>query len=300
MKARIFLMLLLAATCMAGQAQKKKGGKAKKADINVLAAVEADSLKPVDARIYSYAQGVLFGESLREYIVKQLGIDSTYIPTVVEYFTNPMTEEEAKLQRAKTAGQQISEQNRKSILPMINFQATGMRDSNFADETEYCRALAQQVMRKPTDISVDSAKALVNQQNAYFNAKYKAKNEAYLVENAKTPGVKTTESGIQYVILQEGNGPKPAADAKVKCHYEGKLIDGTVFDSSYERGEPAVFPLKGVIKGWQEILQMMPEGSKWRVTIPQELAYGGRGGGSQIPPYSTLTFDILLIKADAK
>ena len=165
---------------------------------------------------------------------------------------------------------------------------------------EFCRALAQQVMRKPTDISVDSAKALVNQQNAYFNAKYKAQNEAYLVENAKKEGVMKTESGLQYEILIEGNGPKPTADSKVLCHYEGKFIDGTVFDSSYDRGEPATFPVKGVIKGWQEILQMMPEGSKWRVTIPQELAYGGRGAGSQIPPYSTLTFEMFLIKADAK
>ena len=293
MKGKIFLTLILAAVCLGMQAQKKKPSSAPVAAV-------ADSVEPVDAMLYSYAQGVLFGESLRDHIIQRLGVDSMYLSTVVDYFTNPMTEEKAKLQYAITAGQQIADQNRKSIIPMINFQATGSRDVHFADEAEYCRALGQQVLRQPTDISVDSAKALVNQQNAYFNAKYKAKNEAYLVENAKNPEVKTTPSGIQYVIKAQGKGPIPTADSKVLCHYEGKLIDGTVFDSSYNRGEPAKFAVKGVIKGWQEILQMMPEGSHWVVTIPQELAYGGRGAGQQIPPYSTLTFDMILVKADAK
>lgn len=300
MKSRICFILLASCIALGVQAQKKNLKFTKKAVKTAVLPAAADSLKPVDAMLYSYAQGVLFGESLREHIVTRLGVDSTYLPTVVDYFTNPMTGEKAKLQYAITAGQQIADQNRKSIIPMLNYQATGSRDTTFAIESEYCRALAQQVLRQPTELSVDSAKALVNQQKAYFNAKYKAANKVYLVENAKKPGVKKTESGIQYEILTEGNGPKPTADSKVLCHYEGKLIDGTVFDSSYDRGEPATFPVKGVIKGWQEILQMMPQGSKWRVVIPQELAYGDRGAGQQIPPYSTLIFEMELIKADAK
>lgn len=118
---------------------------------------------------------------------------------------------------------------------------------------------------------------------------------AFLEENAKRPEVTTLESGLQYEVLKEGDGPKPNADDEVKVHYHGTLIDGTIFDSSVERGEPTTFPLNRVIKGWTEILQHMPAGSKWRVFIPYDLAYGDRGAGPQIKPYSTLIFEIELL-----
>lgn len=114
-------------------------------------------------------------------------------------------------------------------------------------------------------------------------------------ENAKNPNVKTTESGLQYEIIKEGDGATPSADDKVIAHYEGTLIDGTKFDSSYDRGEPATFPVNGVIKGWQEALQMMKEGGKWRVVIPGSLAYGPQGAGDKIGPNETLVFTIELI-----
>lgn len=123
----------------------------------------------------------------------------------------------------------------------------------------------------------------------------RADGEKYLADNAKKEGVIVTESGLQYEILTPALGQKPKATDTVTCHYEGRLIDGTVFDSSYRRGEPASFPLQGVIAGWTEGLQLMAVGSKFRFTIPFQLGYGARGAGGSIPPYATLIFDVELI-----
>ncbi|MDO6489824.1 MULTISPECIES: FKBP-type peptidyl-prolyl cis-trans isomerase [unclassified Cellulophaga] len=123
----------------------------------------------------------------------------------------------------------------------------------------------------------------------------RAEGENFLAKNAKREGIKTTESGLQYEILTPADGTKPTADDKVEVHYEGKLIDGTIFDSSMQRGESIVFGVSQVIKGWTEALQLMSVGSKYRVYIPQELAYGERGAGGQIPPYAALIFDVELI-----
>jgi len=119
--------------------------------------------------------------------------------------------------------------------------------------------------------------------------------ETFLEENRLKAGVNVTASGLQYRVLKQGTGPKPSATDKVKVHYEGKLIDGTVFDSSYQRGEPISFPLNGVIKGWTEGLQLMPVGSKYELFIPSELAYGTRGAGAQIGPNATLIFTVELL-----
>ncbi|MCD6201129.1 MAG: FKBP-type peptidyl-prolyl cis-trans isomerase [Bacteroidales bacterium] len=123
----------------------------------------------------------------------------------------------------------------------------------------------------------------------------KKKGEDFLAENAKKDSVVTLPDGLQYKILKEGNGAKPSATDKVKVHYTGRLLDGTVFDSSVERGEPITFQLNRVIPGWTEALQLMPVGSKWRLFIPSDLAYGERGAGQTIPPNSTLIFDVELL-----
>jgi len=119
--------------------------------------------------------------------------------------------------------------------------------------------------------------------------------EAFLAENAKKDGIQVTASGLQYEIITEGQGDKPSASSRVKTHYHGTLIDGTVFDSSYDRGQPIDFAVNGVIAGWTEALQLMPVGSKWRLYIPYNLAYGERGAGASIGPYSALIFDVELL-----
>lgn len=117
----------------------------------------------------------------------------------------------------------------------------------------------------------------------------------FLAENKTKEGVQTTASGLQYKVIKMGDGPKPTSSDRVKCHYKGTLIDGKQFDSSIDRGEPAVFPVTGVIAGWTEVLQMMPVGSKWQVFIPSELGYGERGAGEDIGPNATLIFEIELL-----
>ena len=124
----------------------------------------------------------------------------------------------------------------------------------------------------------------------------KAAGEAFLAENGKKDGVVTLPSGLQYQVLKEGDGKKPSATDQVVCHYEGTLIDGTVFDSSYQRNQPATFGLNQVIAGWTEGVQLMQEGAKYRLFIPYDLAYGERGAGAQIPPFAALVFDVELIE----
>lgn len=131
-------------------------------------------------------------------------------------------------------------------------------------------------------------------------AKIKQDGAAFLAQNKAKDGVVTLPSGLQYKILKAGDGKKPGLDDTVVCHYKGTLIDGTEFDSSYKRNQPASFPVKGVIKGWTEALQLMSVGSQWQLVIPSDLAYGDRGAANVIPPYSTLVFEVELVSIQAK
>ena len=172
---------------------------------------------------------------------------------------------------------------------------------------DFAQAIKDVLDEKPLAIQHTEAQQIVN---AYFqkmesrmNAEKAEKGKKaleegkqFLAENAKKEGVTTTASGLQYEVLSEGNGKRPASTDKVRCHYEGRLIDGTVFDSSYRRGEPADFGLNQVIPGWTEGVQLMQEGAKYRFYIPYLLAYGEGGAGELIPPFSTLVFDVELIK----
>lgn len=141
-------------------------------------------------------------------------------------------------------------------------------------------------------------KAMAERQAAA--GKNKEAGEKFLAENARKDGVKTTASGLQYKVIKEGTGPKPAATDRVTVNYEGTLIDGTVFDSSYKRGKPVTFPLNQVIKGWTEGLQLMSEGSKYKLFIPSDLAYGARGAGNRIGPDETLIFTVELLGINKK
>ena len=127
-------------------------------------------------------------------------------------------------------------------------------------------------------------------------AQAREQSDVFLRMNKERPGVVTTASGLQYQVLESGKGRRPSLTSKVRCHYEGRFIDGTLLDSSIERGEPAVFPVNQVIAGWTEALQLMCEGDKWKLFVPWNLAYGEQGAGNDIPPYSTLVFEVQLIK----
>ncbi len=145
----------------------------------------------------------------------------------------------------------------------------------------------------------DANKYVADYQQAEAAKKFagaKAEGETFLAENKKREGVTTLPSGLQYEVISSGEGTKPAATDKVTVHYHGMLINGTVFDSSVDRGQPASFPVNGVIKGWVEALQLMSEGDKWKLFIPYDLAYGERGAGHDIGPFSTLIFEVELIK----
>ena len=169
---------------------------------------------------------------------------------------------------------------------------------------EFTRAVEQVLNGEKLEMTEVQAQGLVQeflreQQEAAGKAAREA-GENFLAENAKREGVKLTETGLQYEVLTPALGIKPTPTDTVTCHYEGRLIDGTVFDSSYRRGEPASFPLQGVIRGWTEGLQLMSIGSKFRFFIPFDLAYGAQGAGGSIPPYAALIFDVELIGIEGK
>ena len=178
-----------------------------------------------------------------------------------------------------------------------NLLSMGVKNMSIDD---FVKGIKDVLAGAKTDMSHADAQKVVNEhfqklaEEAY--AQNKTAGEAFLAENAKKEGVNTLPSGLQYEVIAEGNGKKPSATDRVQCHYEGTLIDGTVFDSSIKRGEPAVFGVNQVIKGWVEALQLMQEGAKWRLYIPYNRAYGEHGAGEMIPPYSALIFDVELIK----
>ncbi|MCR5535043.1 MAG: FKBP-type peptidyl-prolyl cis-trans isomerase [Bacteroidaceae bacterium] len=181
----------------------------------------------------------------------------------------------------------------------IGHQLKSMNIEDFSIE-DFAKSINDVMSGKETAMTSQEAQMMLNE---YFQKKEKeqaqnaiAEGKVYLEQNAKRDGVTQTKSGLQYEILTEGTGKSPKATDTVRCHYEGRLLDGTVFDSSYKRGEPADFGLNQVIPGWTEGVQLMKEGAKYRFHIPYLLAYGERGAGAQIPPYSTLVFDVELIK----
>ena len=178
-----------------------------------------------------------------------------------------------------------------------NFKSSGIQTLSVTDFANGVKAVYEG--EKP-EMTYDEAKQVINdfftQMQREVNDRNRAEGEAFLAENKKKSGVVVLPSGLQYEVLNEGKGKKPAATDRVQCHYHGTLINGEVFDSSIERGEPAVFGVSQVIPGWVEALQLMPEGSKWRLFIPSDLAYGENGAGGKIAPNSTLIFDVELLK----
>lgn len=189
-----------------------------------------------------------------------------------------------------------------------NFKGTGIKTLNSAD---FAAGVASVYDGVKPEMTFDEAKRIVNEYFAKLEAEMQAEaakqgevnrknGEAFLTENAKREGIKVTESGLQYDVLESGKGDSPKASDNVEVHYTGKLIDGTVFDSSVERGVPASFGVTQVIPGWVEALQLMHEGDKWRLYIPSDLAYGPNGAGGVIGPNMTLIFDVELLRVIKK
>jgi FKBP-type peptidyl-prolyl cis-trans isomerase FklB len=165
---------------------------------------------------------------------------------------------------------------------------------------DFAQAIRDVLEGKETALSFAEAQQIVNSHFAEMEKQAHAaaieQGEMFLKMNRERPGVVTLPSGLQYEVLQSGTGRKPKATDKVRCHYEGRLVDGTLFDSSVQRGEPAVFGVNQVIAGWVEALQLMSEGDKWKLYIPYNLGYGEQGAGGAIPPYSTLVFEVELLE----
>ena len=176
------------------------------------------------------------------------------------------------------------------IEPDMDLVVMGLRDL-FAKAPK----MSQEEYNNAMQLCQQKMRAAAQEKAAAVASRMKAEGEAFLAENAKKEGVKVTASGLQYEVLTEGTGKQPVAADTVRVHYTGKLLDGTVFDSSVERGEPAEFGLTQVVAGWTEGLQLMKAGSKFRFFIPADLAYGERGAGGSIPPQATLIFDVELL-----
>lgn len=178
-----------------------------------------------------------------------------------------------------------------------NLLASGIKT---LDQNAFARGILHGLTGEGAEMSPNEVNALLNDffQNIQRESLEKNKTEGiqFLAENAQRTGVTVLPSGLQYEVLKTGNGQKPKASDKVKCHYHGTLIDGSVFDSSVQRGTPAVFPVNGVIQGWVEALQLMQTGDKWKLFIPSELAYGERGAGDSIGPNTTLVFEVELLE----
>lgn len=288
---RFVLVLAAALLCTGAMAKDKKVKKNKKnaAPVEVVDTVSVD--------VFSFHMGRANTNGLKQYLVQRMGIDTAYVADFIQGFDSKQLTEADKRMKARLAGIEIRQQVEETVMPQI---ASQINDSvDLLNHEQFVRGFRAGVLGEDVPgVSMDSTQALVQKQMDYYvKSKYSATIKAgqdYLAKNAKNKDVVTTESGLQYKVLTKGTGDIPAATDRVKVNYRGTLIDGTEFDSSYKRGEPATFGCNQVIKGWTEALTMMPVGSKWEIYIPQELGYGEREAG-KIPPYSTLIFEVELL-----
>ncbi len=275
--------------------KKKKKAKAQptvEAPAPVVLASGSDSL--------SYVAGWSMTGGLLDFVKQQYHVDTAYMADFVRGFKEAVTATNDPREVALRAGRQIAGQVRNSMLVRIKQDFTNTPDSII--EEVLFRGFTDALTNDTTVMKPQQAEELMRQKQQYNQrAKTERLTKAgrdFLAENAKKEGVITTPSGLQYQVLRQGDGQVPQKTDKVRVHYEGRLIDGTIFDASSKHGtEPASFRPDQVIRGWTEALTMMPVGSKWRLFIPQELGYGERQAGN-IPPYSTLIFDVELVNIE--
>ncbi|MDY3097957.1 MAG: FKBP-type peptidyl-prolyl cis-trans isomerase [Bacteroidaceae bacterium] len=293
-KTKIILMALVALLCMGATAATKKQRKGKKAAKEV-----AERVDTVSVDTFSYLLGMANSNGLKAYLSQRMGIDTAYVEDFLKGFQQKELTEADKREKARLAGMEIREQVETQVWSNANRQIDDSVD--VLNHEQFIKGFQNGIFPVDTTFSMDSAQSLVQKQMAYYHKvkmekKYGANRvagEQFLKLNAKQDSVQTTASGLQYKVITMGTGEKPQKTDRVKVDYEGRLIDGTVFDSSYKRGKPATFPVGQVIAGWTEALCMMPVGSKWEVYVPQELGYGDREQ-QKIPPFSCLVFTVEL------
>lgn len=285
MKFRSILVVALAATLSFSAFAAKKTKK------NNKKVAQPVMVKPVSPADFSYAAGVAQSSSLAQFLVQRSGVDSAHIKDFVEGLSKEVSADEAAKLRALLASIDIKKQM-PQIVQSMNQQATGKGDTTYVDATIFLKGLTEGLLKSNT-LSADSATKIEQQQYDYHTQQLKTRNADFLKNYAKQKGVKSTASGLLYKVIKEGDGAMPTDTSEVEVHYEGKLVDGTVFDSSYKRGETATFAVNQVIKGWSEAVKLMKVGAEYEVCLPYEIAYGERGTRG-IPPYSTLIFKIEL------
>jgi FKBP-type peptidyl-prolyl cis-trans isomerase FklB len=260
-----------------------------------------------DVDTMSYAIGMAQTQGLKEYLVGSMGVDTAYIAEFIKGLNEGVNAGENKKKAAYFAGIQIGQQISTRMVKGINHELFGEDSTQTISLKNFMAGFISAVTGKKGLMTMDQAQETATQKMQEIKAremekKYgenKVAGEKFLAENAKKEGVKTLDGGVQYKVIKEGTGAIPTDTSLVKVHYEGRLINDTIFDSSYKRGEPATFRANQVIKGWTEALCHMPAGSVWEVYIPQEQAYGERQQ-NKIDPFSALIFKIELLEVNPK
>lgn len=301
------LILLVAAGTVCAQKKASKKKVAKKAKTEAAAPVKI-APDTVSVKDFSYCLGVANSNGLKQYLQQQLRIDTAqYMDDFLRGFKEAANDPTNAKMKAYAAGLQIADQVMNQMLPQANKQITDNRDSAFVNQAEFLRGFLEATTNNGS-VTSDSAMKVAERQMEYYHDQLMEKKygdnriagEKFLAENAKKDSVVTLPSGLQYKIIKAGTGEKPGENSKVEVNYEGRLIDGTVFDSSYKRNKPQEFSVNGVVPGFSEALKLMPAGSTWEIYIPQELAYGARETrNSPIKPFSTLIFKVELISVKA-
>ena len=251
----------------------------------------------------SYMIGVSNTNGLMDYATARLGVDSTHIADFISGIQKGTKTTDNK-QKAHLAGMQIGQQLSNDMFNALNSQLFAGDSAQTLSKDNFLAGFLDGLQSKNI-ITMDDASAYIRTKADAIQAKatekkyaeYKKENEDFLTANKSKEGIQTTESGLQYRIVKAGKGEVPTKESNVKVHYKGTLIDGTQFDSSYDRNEPTTFKANQVIAGWTEALTMMPVGSKWELYIPQELGYGSRNMGT-IKPFSTLIFEVELLSIE--
>lgn len=294
---KLILLALCACISLGAGAAKKNVKKKKKAKEPV------EVVDTVSVDVFSYHFGRANSNGLKGYLAQRMGIDTTYVVDFLKGFEQQTLTEADKREKARLAGIEIRQQVENQVYPGASKQANDSTD--ILNKTLFIQGFRDGFTGQNATVTMDSTQTLVKKQLEYYHKvsmekKYGAnriEGEEFLKANAKKDSVKVTPSGLQYKILTAGTGAIPTKEDKVKVNYEGHLINGTEFDSSYKRNKPVTFPVGQVIPGWTEALCMMPVGSKWMIYVPQELAYKDREQ-AKIPPFSCLIFTVELLEIE--